>query len=353
MDIVPVSGLAGVASDRVFVFGSQGRILLVNQAFADAFCKGDVSLACGQTLGEVLNCRHAGVCGGATACAGCGWSQSADACKNGGAGASAPRECRSLTHAHAAFDFSVSVLPLNDCGCGPVWLCGLRDISAQKRLRVLERAFFHDVTNLAAGVRGLMDLVSDAEGVPDKEVMGLIRENADKVVCEIQRLRTLRVAENGDLELCLRAVSPSGILCEAVAQLKDEADARHLVVTVNDDAGDVQLVSDHEVLLLVVGDLLRNAIEASARGDRVTLSCDVENGGVVFRVRNPVVLSADVQNHVFERSFTTRGAGKGVGSYRAKLLGENYLKGRLSFVSREQDGTVFSLALPLGMPSPE
>ena len=74
---------------------------------------------------------------------------------------------------------------------------------------------------------------------------------------------------------------------------------------------------------------------------------------MVFRVRNPVVLSADVQNHVFERSFTTRGAGKGVGSYRAKLLGENYLKGRLSFVSREQDGTVFSLALPLGMPSPE
>jgi sensor histidine kinase regulating citrate/malate metabolism len=48
-----------------------------------------------------------------------------------------------------------------------------------------------------------------------------------------------------------------------------------------------------------------------------------------------------------QRSFsTTGGGGRGIGTYSVKLFGERYLKGRVAFVSREQEGTTFSFAVP-------
>ena len=347
--VCPASDLAGVVADRVFVFDRHLRVRLANQAFLDAFCGDEGASVYGRSLGEILDCRRAvegGACGGTNACAGCGWFQAAEACRRGGAGS--VQEFRVLTQAGAAFDFTVTVRPVSKSGGEPAWVCGLHDTFAQKRLRVQERTLFHDVLNLAAGVRGLCELAADAEGAPDKERMRLIRDGADNLVDEIQRLRKLRVAENGDLELFEEEVEPGEILRGVVARVKDEADARHLEIVVADDAGDVPVVSDSEVLSLIVGDLFRNAVEASSPRDRVTLSCGVEGGQMVFRVRNPAVLAADVRDHVFERSFTTRGSGKGVGAYRAKLLGEHYLKGRITLVSQAPEGTVVSLAVPLG-----
>jgi sensor histidine kinase regulating citrate/malate metabolism len=48
---------------------------------------------------------------------------------------------------------------------------------------------------------------------------------------------------------------------------------------------------------------------------------------------------------LFQRSFSTKGNGRGIGTYSIKLLTENYLKGKVSFFSNEEEGTVFSIEL--------
>ena len=54
-----------------------------------------------------------------------------------------------------------------------------------------------------------------------------------------------------------------------------------------------------------------------------------------------------VRHQLFQRSFSTReGRGRGIGSYSVKLLTEKYLRGDVSFVSREPEGTTFFVALP-------
>lgn len=346
--ICPASALADGVTDRVFMFDCRQRIKLANRAFLDAFCGGESALACGRSLGEILDCRHVvagGACGETASCAGCGWFQAVESCRRGAV--VRDQECRVLAQTGEAFDFTATVLSVQKGDGEPAWVCGLRDTFEQKRLRVQERTFFHDVLNLAAGLRGLSDLIADTEGVPDKELLGLVRSVSDHLVDEIQRLRKLRMAENGDLELCEKALSPMAILRGVAARVKEEADARHLEVVVTDDAKNVPFVCDAEVLSLVLADLFRNAVEASSPGDRVALSCGVEDGGMVFRVRNPMVLAADVREHLFERSFSTCGSGKGIGAYRAKLFGERYLKGRLTFVSQASEGTVVSFAVPL------
>jgi len=49
---------------------------------------------------------------------------------------------------------------------------------------------------------------------------------------------------------------------------------------------------------------------------------------------------------VFQRSFSTKGKGRGLGTYSIKLLTERYLKGTASFTSTETDGTTFQISLP-------
>ena len=68
---------------------------------------------------------------------------------------------------------------------------------------------------------------------------------------------------------------------------------------------------------------------------------------MVFTVHNDQVMPDEIQLQVFQRSFTTKGQpGRGVGTYSMKLFGERYLAGKVSFTSREPEGTTFTLVLP-------
>lgn len=350
-DAVRSSCLAEAVAEWVCVFDGSLRGLFANRGLLSARAGADAGPVAGRSLGDVLSCcrcRVGGPCGESPACAECGWLRAVEACTRGAPSDS--RELRILTHDHAAYDFALTVRSLSEGGGGPRWLCVLRDSYAEKRLRVLERTFFHDVANLASGVRGLCDLSLDPGGSQDPEVPALIRDAADKLMNEVQRLRVLRVAENGDLEVFSAAVSSGDLLREIAARFSEEAKARHLEVVVRDGAANGLFESDREILSLILGDLFLNAVEASARKEQVTLACDIEGPQVVFRVGNSAVLTPEVRAHLFERSFTTRGAGKGVGAYRAKLLCERYLKGKLSCVSQEGSGTVVTCAVPFAAP---
>jgi signal transduction histidine kinase len=48
-----------------------------------------------------------------------------------------------------------------------------------------------------------------------------------------------------------------------------------------------------------------------------------------------------VRAHVFQRSFSTKGAGRGLGTYSVKLLTESYLAGQAWFESTTGQGTTF------------
>jgi len=54
----------------------------------------------------------------------------------------------------------------------------------------------------------------------------------------------------------------------------------------------------------------------------------------------------ETQLQVFNRSFSTKGKNRGLGTYGAKLLTERYMGGKISFASHEGEGTTFFLWLP-------
>ena len=106
------------------------------------------------------------------------------------------------------------------------------------------------------------------------------------------------------------------------------------------------IISDGAILRKILGNLIKNALEATPAGGTVAISCAEEDGRLAFRINNPGVMAEDVQLQLFQRSFSTKGEGRGIGTYSVKLFGERYLKGKVAFTSREPEGTTFTFSLP-------
>ena len=342
------SCVADFVTESLVLIDSRLKIVSANAAFM-AMCGSAASgNVVGYTMGEVLKCRHAASgrdCAPANdGCLRCGWYLAIQASRAIGIG---EQDFRILTEQGAAYDFAVKVSPVQTVSAGgALWMCALKDTYAQKRLRALERSFFHDVTNLAVGIRGVVELLNES-GEDSESLQEMLHDNAIKLVGEIDRLRTLRVAENGDVRVWYNAVSPEDLLRAVVKRYQEEADARRLDVEILAEKLSVPFEMDQELFVLVLGELWLNAVEASGRGAKVSMGYTCENGEIVFRVSNPAVMDPNVRVHIFERSFTTKGAGRGLGLYRAKLIAERYLKGSIGFSSNEPEGTVFCVSFPL------
>jgi len=120
-------------------------------------------------------------------------------------------------------------------------------------------------------------------------------------------------------------------------------------IRINSNTENVTIHSDRALLSRVLGNMVKNALEAVNQQETVKIGCLNMGGGVLFWVHNPTFMPRDVQLQVFQRSFSTKGAGRGIGTYSIKLLGERYLKGRVDFTTSEEKGTTFEIRLPLNL----
>jgi signal transduction histidine kinase len=110
-----------------------------------------------------------------------------------------------------------------------------------------------------------------------------------------------------------------------------------------DDCESVE--SDPALVRRVVGNLIKNAMEATAPGQRVVVELKSGDGSTI-RVQNPGVMPDEAKFQIFKRSFSTKGGhGRGIGTYSVKLLVERYLGGEVWFSSEESEGTVFTFRL--------
>jgi len=348
-------GMLEAIPDLVFLLDEAGQMLAANQRLVDLLGVRGMERFMGLRPGDALGCsfidsRDDG-CGTSRWCSHCGALQAIVASRESGGQVS--REVTLFLDKQTVLEVEVVASSITVDGIAAT-ICILRDLTTDKRRQLLERMFFHDIMNTVGGMRGVAELLRRDE-VPSAADRGQYQswllELVEQLVEEIDQQRKLLAAERGEFSPELSFLSVAHLLEQVQHAYENHsvAEGRRLTVMPCEDR---IVVSDPTILRRILGNLVKNALEAVNIGEEVVVS--VVDGGeqVTFLITNPGVIPDQIQRQLFSRTVSSKSAhGRGIGTYSAKLFTERYLAGHIGFVSTGTEGTRFWITIPSSHPA--
>lgn len=346
-DNIILNKIANAVSTMLVILNQQRQIVFANKLFLDFLDVTNSNSVLGKRPGEAVDCIHAfaeeGGCGTSEFCRTCG---AIGAILESQMGLKSEKECRIVTCSQDALDLRVTATPYTDDN-GQYTIFAIHDISHEKRREILERVFFHDVLNSAGGISGLSSLLQEMNAPGDmKTVAKTINRAASNMLDEINAQRQLIAAERGDLEPVLSVTTAMTLLNDVVDLFSKHEIVKDKELQIIENNEDITLYTDLVILRRILGNMVKNALEASPLKATVSLSFQEKKDFIQFSAHNSTWIEREVQLQLFKRSFSTKGAGRGIGTYSMKLLGEKYLNGKVWFQSSQENGTTFFIAIP-------
>jgi signal transduction histidine kinase len=350
-----VAALLDAFDGMVAIVNSGRQVVAINAGFLRKLGVSSPEEIHGLRPGDIVKCvnadRSPGGCGDGGACELCGAARAV--LESQATGAPASRECL-LRVVRGGFEesleFNVLATPIRIEGKDLTVLC-FRDISHEKRRRILEHVFFHDVLNTVAGLHSWSELLKKRSKIGLKKAPERIASLAQQLEREIRDQRGLLMAESGQLNPEFRPVEATQILDVIREIYAGHRVAEHRNLELSPEAPQATLISNRTLAVRVVSNMVKNAFEATLPGGTVRLWGQISDGRYGFRVWNPAVIPPKVAERIFQRYFSTKNRhGRGLGTYAMKLFGERYLGGEVGFTSTEEEGTIFSLWLRFDPP---
>lgn len=334
-----------------FLINRQRQILVGNRALLNSSGIGSIDQVIGVRPGEVFGCIHASEnpsgCGHAEACKHCGAIKAVQ--ESFRTNQPANEECLLIVERDGEkypLDLSVSVTPLSIEQDYDVMMVVINDISDRKRRLALESIFFHDLLNTACGLRRVLEYLGKSSNGQRPQLFEKVQVATKLMVDEIMAQRDLTLAEAGELRPQLSSVNCREILEAAAVAVRSISEQRGIIVNLTGDES-LDFESDSTLVGRILVNLLKNACEASSSGEKVSAGFISENGCIEFSVENSQAIPLEVQGQLFQRSFSTKGKNRGLGTYSIRLICERYLNGKVSFTSSKETGTSFRVRLPL------
>lgn len=217
--------------------------------------------------------------------------------------------------------------------------------SRDRQLKMMLGGVAHEVKNPLGGIElfsGLLDeeLRGDAPNVAEaREHLARIRRELDY----LGRIVDDFLAFAREQKVAKAPFDVRRFVTQAVGHLAGEAEGRG--VTLRVEVPELKVDADESLVTSALVNLVKNAVQASARGQTVSVVGREDGASVVLEVRDEGSgIPAQVQARIFEPFFTTREKGTGLGLPLARKLVE--ANGGTLTLASQPGRTVFSLALP-------
>ncbi len=209
----------------------------------------------------------------------------------------------------------------------------------------------HDLRTPLSVIMGYTEALSDGKLQGSTEMYEVMHTEAQHLSHLIDDLKTLSLADAGELPLSHQPVSPVDLLKRTAAAHQVTAEKQGIEIDV-EAASDLPLIDiDMERMVQVMGNLVGNALRYTPFGGRITLSADAQNDQVSIHViDNGSGIASEDLPYIFERSFRAdkarvQNGETGLGLAIAKSLVEAQ-GGGISVDSKKNEGTVFTITIP-------
>lgn len=333
----------------IVIVNDKRQLVYINKAFFEMMELEESKTVLGMRMGDLIRCVHAlqseNGCGTGESCGVCGSFRSVLECLETNETVSNETHLRVKTEiGECALEYNVSASPLL-YNSKKYAVVTLQDISGKNRRKALERIFFHDVINYSSALLSALDLLSE-DPKEFGDLIPFLGSTARMLFNEINSQKILVLAENDELEVSASLVDLAGIIDNVVKMFSMDAIGKGKQIDVLRDVS-FKCTVDPVIVERVIVNILKNALEASGVKSIVNIRYGKCDKGTFISVQNDRAMSSEVKYQIFQKSFSTKGNGRGLGTFSIKLLTERYLKGSVSFESNDTVGTVFTLVLPV------
>jgi|GEM_PF-913489 len=230
----------------------------------------------------------------------------------------------------------------------------ITDRKKAERLREdVERMTRHDLKSPLTAVLTLPQLLRREGNLTDRqnEMLGLMQHAGYRMLNMINQSLDLYRMERGVYELSPQEVDVLPILDNIAGELHGVIEDSGLALDVAVRGRprrpeDVFAVRGEEMLLYtMLSNLIKNALEASPRGERVAVAL-TEGPTLDLAIHNAGAVPPQVRGNFFEK-FATAGKkdGTGLGAYGAKLIAETH-GAKIAMATSDERGTTITVFFP-------
>jgi signal transduction histidine kinase len=224
---------------------------------------------------------------------------------------------------------------------------------SEEKRRAMTADIAHELRTPLAVQRAHLEAFQDGIYTPSADNLASVLEQNLLLTRLVDDLRTLALADAGQLSLNLQPVDPIVIVQGAISQFTPQAEARQVGIQFEPPTQCPSLMADPARLGQIMGNLLSNALRYTPSSGMIelTLLCLAEKIQLVIHDSGPGI-SEESLPHIFERFYrgdrsrSRSEGGSGLGLAIARQLVHVH-GGELTAANHPEGGAVFTLTLPV------
>ena len=228
------------------------------------------------------------------------------------------------------------------------------DITERLRLRRLrddaERIVRHDLKNPLSGMMVGAQLLLKDPTVPAaaKDYARYIEESGVRMERMLNYSMNVFHMEEGSYRLDPQPFDLVDVFEVVEREVKDTVRRRGVALQFTvDSTGSPQtfpMIGEPDLIESMLGNLVRNAVEASGTGEHVSVSARTRQFHEI-EIHNPAPVPESIRDRFFDRYVTTKKEGTGLGTHSARLIARTH-GGDVHMSTSEKEGTRVTVVLP-------
>jgi signal transduction histidine kinase len=197
-------------------------------------------------------------------------------------------------------------------------------------------------------------LMTGGDEIDRKEIIELgrkLKTTGESVLSLLDNLLVWSRARSGTLHLKSELFSLRDTVSQAFANLKMEAEKKE-ISDINEVSENLWIISDHNILLLLLQNLISNAIKFTNKGGKVRVTGKMENNNILVSViDNGIGMTAEIAGSIFNSGLnhSTLGTNNEKGSGMGLIFCKEYVElhnGKIWVESKPALGSTFSFTIP-------
>jgi signal transduction histidine kinase len=211
----------------------------------------------------------------------------------------------------------------------------------------------HELRTPLTVIRAYIDGLCDGTFKPTPTRFAAMQAETQHLQRLVEDLRTLSLADAGELPMQRVPVSCGALLERLAAAYAPQAGARDIALPVSIEPELPDIIVDPERMIQVLGNLVTNALRYTPSGGRIALSARRQGATVALAVQDTGAgITPDALPHVFDRFYrgdparSQQDGESGLGLAIAKSMVEAH-GGKIEARSEPGQGTTFTVLLPV------